>query len=186
MIERDGPSVTSCKLCPELVDSRSQIVNARGSQDANLILVGEAPGKHEDAQGTPFVGRSGEILDDTLRQLDVDPAMVRITNCVRCRPPENRDPHVDERDNCRGHLDYEIGQIDPAVLLTLGRVPAEVLLDEQITVTDRAGDVVGIPIAGTERTVVLGLHPAATLYNRSTRPAFEGALERAVDLANVR
>lgn len=186
MIERDGPAVTSCELCAELVDSRSQIVNARGHLDADLILVGEAPGKHEDAEGVPFVGRSGEILDDTLRQLDVDPAAVRITNCVRCRPPENRDPHVGERRNCRGHLDYEIGQVDPAVLLTLGRVPAEVLLDEQVAVTERAGDIIERPIAGAERAVVIGLHPAATLYNRSTRPAFEGALERALDLANLR
>lgn len=185
MIERDGIAVTECTLCSDLVDSRSQIVNGRGDPEADLVLVGEAPGRVEDVEGVPFVGRSGEILEDLLADLGVSSEAVRITNCVRCRPPDNRDPRVEHRRNCRGHLDYEIGQIDPTVLLTLGRVSATELLGESIAVTEQAGEIHEIDIAGERRQLVIGLHPAATLYDRSTRPTFEVALERAIELADL-
>lgn len=186
MIERDGPEVRNCTLCSDLVESRSQIVNGRGDGDARLVLIGEAPGQVEDDEGLPFVGRSGEILEDTLTKFGVEPHAVRITNCVRCRPPDNRDPRVGERRNCRGHLDVEIGAIDPAVVLTLGRVPAEELLDESIAVTKRAGDIIEIDIAGATRQLVIGLHPAATMYDRSMLSTFESAVETAIDLAEIR
>lgn len=181
----EGPSVTDCERCPALVECRSQIVNGRGAADADLVLVGEAPGRFEDEAGRPFVGRSGEVLDAAIVDLGVDPGVVRITNTVRCRPPDNRDPTVGERDNCRGHLEAEIAAVDPAVVLALGRVPAQALVGERLSVTDRAGEVVDRELGGRVRPLVIGLHPAATLYDGSKTGTFTGALEAAIELAGL-
>lgn len=180
-----SPRVTACTRCPALVESRSQIVNGQGHEDARLLLVGEAPGTVEDEAGVPFVGRSGGILNDALRERDLDRATVRITNCVRCRPPDNRNPHVEERRNCRSHLEREVRLVDPTVVLTLGRVPAEELLDRSVRVTAEAGTTETVDLGGAPRTLVIGLHPAATLYDRDKRGPFRAALDRAIDLADL-
>ena len=185
MTTYDGPDVRDCVACSDLVDGRTKIVNGRGAEDARLAIVGEAPGRFEDEAGRPFVGRSGEILEASLLEFGVDPAAVRITNCVRCRPPDNRDPRVGERSNCRGHLEREVASVDPAVVLTLGRVPAQELLGRPVAVTKEVNSVKTVDLGGKPRSVVVGLHPAATLYDRSTRPVFEEALDHAIELAGV-
>lgn len=179
----DDPAVRACTRCGDLVANRMQIVNGRGDREADLAIVGEAPGSQEDLEGEPFVGRSGAILEESLGDLGVDPSHVRITNLIRCRPPENRDPYVAERENCFPYLEYELRLVDPAVVIALGRIPAQALIDPSMLVTDRVGEVVPVHLGGRERQAVVGLHPAATLYDRSKQAAFEGALERAVDLA---
>jgi DNA polymerase len=185
MVERDGPDVTACERCPALVESRSRIVNGVGPDDAALLFVGEAPGANEDAEGEPFVGRSGTVLDDALRDAGLARADVRITNCVRCRPPENRDPHVEELDNCAGFLEREVEFVDPDLIVTLGKVPGERLLDRSVAVTKEAGSVVDARLGGESRRVLVCLHPAATLYDRSQREAFDAAIAKAADLAGV-
>lgn len=181
----DGLCVTECTRCPKLVDSRSQIVNGAGPEDADLLFVGEGPGANEDEQGEPFVGRSGTVLDDGLRTVGLDRTDVRITNCVRCRPPENRDPTKDELANCRGYLETEIERLDPDVIVTLGKVPSEHLLERSVAVTKEAGSLEEVRINGTPQRVLLCVHPAATLYDRSQEETFENALERAAELADV-
>jgi DNA polymerase len=181
----DGLCVTDCERCPALVESRSRIVNGVGPDEAALLFVGEAPGQHEDEQGEPFVGRSGDVLDDALAEAGVLREEVRITNCVRCRPPENRDPHTEELANCRSYLETEIGRVDPAVVVTLGKVPAEHLLDRSVAVTNEAGSVADARIAGESRRVLLSVHPAATLYDRSQQETFETAIREAVELAGL-
>ena len=185
MVERDGPDVTVCERCPALVESRSRIVNGVGPDDAALLFVGEAPGANEDAEGEPFVGRSGTVLDDALRDAGLARADVRITNCVRCRPPENRDPHVEELDNFAGFLEREVEVVDPDLLVTLGKVPGERLLDRSVAVTKEAGSVVDARLGEESRRVLVCLHPAATLYDRSQREAFDAAIAKAADLAGV-
>ncbi|WP_251341272.1 uracil-DNA glycosylase [Haloplanus halophilus] len=185
MVESDGPDVSACERCPALVESRSRIVNGVGPEDAALLFVGEAPGADEDAQGEPFVGRSGSVLDDALRDAGLARADVRITNCVRCRPPENRDPHVAELDNCAGFLEREIEFVDPDLIVTLGKVPGERLLDRDVAVTAESGSVVDARLGGASRRVLLCLHPAATLYDRSQRGAFEAAVAKAADLVGA-
>ena len=185
MVERDGPDVTACERCPALVESRSRIVNGVGPDDAALLFVGEAPGANEDDQGEPFVGRSGSVLDDALRDAGLARADVRITNCVRCRPPENRDPHVEELDNCAEFLEREIEYVDPDLIITLGKVPGERLLDRSVAVTKEAGSVVDARLGDESRRVLVCLHPAATLYDRSQREAFDDAIAKAADLAGV-
>jgi DNA polymerase len=176
-------AVTACERCPALVDSRSQIVNGVGPTDADLLFVGEAPGANEDEQGEPFVGRSGDVLDEGLRDVGLARQDVRITNCVRCRPPENRDPTTDERANCRGFLDSEILTVDPELVVTLGKVPAELLLDRSVAVTSEAGTIDELLVDGTAWQVLVCVHPAATLYDPSQQDAFDTALQTAVEYA---
>lgn len=179
----DGLEVTACERCPELVESRSRIVNGVGPEDADLVFVGEAPGEREDAEGEPFVGRSGAVLDEVLRENGLARRDVRITNCVRCRPPGNRDPTNEELANCRGYLDAEIEAIDPSVLVTLGKVPSQHLLGRDVAITGEAGSVEAVEIGGEVRDVLLCVHPAATLYDRSQRGTLERVLEKAATMA---
>lgn len=180
----DDLVVRECTRCPELVDSRSQIVNGVGPVDADLLFVGEAPGAQEDAEGEPFVGRSGDVLTDALRDRGLARRDVRITNCIRCKPPENRDPTVDELENCRGYLEREIDSVDPEVVVTLGKVPSEHLLGRSVAVTKEAGTLQDARIAGTPRRVLVCVHPAATLYDPSQRETLGNALDEAVALVS--
>lgn len=180
----DDLVVRECTRCPELVDSRSQIVNGVGPVDADLLFVGEAPGAQEDAEGEPFVGRSGDVLTDALRDRGLARRDVRITNCIRCKPPENRDPTADELENCRGYLEREIDSVDPEVVVTLGKVPSEHLLDRSVAVTKEAGTLQDARIAGTPRRVLVCVHPAATLYDPSQRETLADALDEAVALVS--
>ncbi|WP_290817834.1 uracil-DNA glycosylase family protein [Halovivax sp.] len=183
----DGLAVSDCPRCPALVESRSRIVNGVGPADADVLFVGEAPGATEDAEGEPFVGRSGAVLDEQLRAVGLDRESVRITNCVRCRPPENRDPTTEELGNCRGYLDAEIQRVDPDVIVTLGKVPGEHLLERSIAVTKETGTVEEIRVgeAETPRRVLICLHPAATLYDRSQESAFAETIREAAAIAGV-
>ncbi|SDF44792.1 uracil-DNA glycosylase [Halorientalis regularis] len=185
MGEMEDLEVVECTRCPGLAECRSRIVNGVGPADADLLFVGEGPGANEDDQGEPFVGRSGTVLDDALRTAGLARADVRITNCVRCRPPDNRDPRREELANCREYLDREIDAVDPTVIVTLGKVPSEHLLDRDVAVTGEAGDTFDCPIAGETRTVMVSVHPAATLYDRSQETTFEGTIQRAADLTGA-
>ncbi|WP_458208216.1 uracil-DNA glycosylase [Haladaptatus sp. NG-SE-30] len=181
----EGLDVTDCTRCPALVDCRSQIVNGVGPEDADILFVGEAPGAREDEQGEPFVGRSGSVLDDGLRDRGLSRADVRITNCVRCRPPENRDPTKEELGNCREYLEREIELVNPEVIVTLGKVPSEHLLDRDVAVTKEAGTVANADLGGEVRDLLICVHPAATLYDRSQESTFESTLEKAATLAGA-
>jgi uracil-DNA glycosylase len=185
MGEMENLCVTDCTRCPKLVESRSQIVNGTGPEDADVLFVGEGPGAQEDEQGEPFVGRSGSVLDEQLRAVGLDRETVRITNCVRCRPPENRDPTKEELGNCREYLDQEIDRLDPDVIVTLGKVPSEHLLGRSVAVTKQAGSVEEVRIEGALRRLLVCLHPAATLYDRSQADTFNETIQLAAELAGV-
>ncbi|MFC7018650.1 MULTISPECIES: uracil-DNA glycosylase [Haloarcula] len=184
MTRMDGLDVVDCERCAALCESRSRIVNGVGPADADLLFVGEAPGANEDEQGEPFVGRSGDVLDETLRDVGLDRGDVRITNCVRCRPPDNRDPHTDELANCREYLETEIDRVDPEVVVTLGKVPAQHLLDRDVAVTGEAGTVHDVAIAGSPRRVLVCVHPAATLYDPGQKDTFADTLAKAADFTD--
>jgi uracil-DNA glycosylase family 4 len=182
----NGLDVTACEQCPALVESRSRIVNGVGPADAEVLLVGEAPGAQEDEGGEPFVGRSGDVLDEALRDHGLAREDVRITNCVRCRPPDNRDPTTEELANCRGYLEAEIDRVDPAVIVTLGKVPGEHLLERDVAVTGEAGSMVDHEIAGETRRVLICVHPAATLYDPGQQETFERTIAKATDFVDDR
>jgi len=122
----DPPVPTDCTKCDELCGNRTQIVNGDGPVDASILIVGEAPGANEDARGKPFVGQSGDVLTDALLRNGINRRDVRITNTVRCKPPDNRDPTVEERENCFPYLLDEIAAVDPVVIVPVGKIPIEV------------------------------------------------------------
>ena len=179
----DGLEISQCEQCPALVESRSQIVNGVGPTDPDLVFVGEGPGETEDQRGEPFVGRSGDVLNEALQAVELGREDVRITNCVRCRPPDNRDPSAGELSNCSGYLETELDRLDPTIIITLGKVPSEHLLDRSVKITAESGTVVDARIAGMSRRVLLSMHPAATLYDRSQRDGFFETIARASELS---
>ncbi|MEF8830791.1 MAG: uracil-DNA glycosylase [Halobacteriales archaeon] len=185
MDHMDDLTVAGCERCPELVALRSQIVDGSGPEDADVLFVGEAPGAREDREGEPFVGRSGDVLDETLLAHGLDRETVRITNCVRCRPPDNRDPTATELDSCRGYLEREIDVVDPEVIVTLGKVPGEHLLGRSVAVTKEAGSIETVEITGERRRVLVSVHPAATLYDPGQEETFEETIAEAAALVDA-
>lgn len=124
--------VTACTAC-ELHKSRTQTVFGVGNRQADLILIGEAPGADEDIQGEPFVGRAGQLLNAMIYSIGLKREDLYIINIVKCRPPGNRNPHIDEMACCKGFLQRQIALIKPKLIVALGRVAAHHLL-----VTDTA------------------------------------------------
>jgi DNA polymerase len=149
-----------CVKCKLSGLGRTQVVFGMGDPNAALMFVGEGPGAEEDRQGLPFVGRSGKLLDRLLfEELGVTRDRVYIANVVKCRPPNNRDPEVDEIDTCRPWLDQQIELIDPRVIVTLGKFAAQLLLATKEGITRLRGRV----YAFGERVLVPTLHPAYVL-----------------------
>ncbi|WP_415487050.1 uracil-DNA glycosylase [Candidatus Hikarchaeum yamanae] len=186
MEDMRGSKVISCERCPALVSSRTMIVNGDGKMNAEILFVGEGPGREEDISGKPFVGRSGLVLDRSLQENGISRGDVRITNCVRCRPPENRNPSKKELSNCKNHLYTEIALVDPKLIVALGRVPSEHLLQREVLVTKEAGEVELANIEGVDRSILICIHPAATLYNPNQKVIFESAISKAVELVGLK
>jgi uracil-DNA glycosylase family 4 len=152
--------VSSCERCG-LSQQRTQTVFGVGDQQADWMLIGEAPGAEEDQQGEPFVGRAGQLLNRMLTAIGLQRQQVYIANIVKCRPPDNRDPHVDEIRACSAYLKRQIELVRPRVILVLGRVAAHNLLG-----TDEAlGRLRGAPhiYEDTGIPVIVTYHPAYLL-----------------------
>lgn len=121
-------AVSSCTAC-ELHTSRTQTVFGVGNKSADLLIIGEAPGRDEDLQGEPFVGRAGQLLNAMLAAIGFQRDQVYIANILKCRPPNNRDPKPDETAACNSWLQQQIELIQPEVILALGRIAAHQLLN---------------------------------------------------------
>ena len=109
-----------CTACPELAETRTTVVVGDFPPGARLMLVGEAPGAHEDRTGRPFVGKAGQLLDDLLAEAGIDRTATAVANVVKCRPPGNRPPRPAETRRCQGWLDRQVELVDPALVVTLG------------------------------------------------------------------
>lgn len=125
--------VASCQKCPELVKSRTQTVFGEGNPDADLMFIAEAPGFTEDQRGVPFVGDSGELLDNILKACQIDRKSVYIANVVKCRPPGNRNPTEEECGNCRDFLDRQIEVVKPKIIMLLGSVASKNVLNGYVS-----------------------------------------------------
>ncbi len=121
-------AVSQCTRC-RLHESRSQTVFGVGSEDADWMIIGEAPGAEEDRRGEPFVGRAGKLLDEMLRAVGENRETAFIANILKCRPPNNRDPKPEESNECRGYLERQIELVQPRIILAVGRIAAQLLLD---------------------------------------------------------
>lgn len=154
---------SACTRC-RLAETRTQVVVGSGSLSAELMLVGEAPGFHEDRQGVPFAGAAGELLDRLLREIGLARADVFIVNALKCRPPGTRDPEPDEIELCRPWLEEQIELIRPRVIATLGNVATTLLTGGTAGVT-RVHGVEHRARVGAVEVAVLPLYdPAAALY----------------------
>ncbi|MBN1247733.1 MAG: uracil-DNA glycosylase [Anaerolineae bacterium] len=168
--------IRKCTLCPLHV-GRTKAVPGAGPVDALIMFVGEAPGFHEDQQGLPFVGAAGRFLDELLEKAGIDRKRVFITNVIKCRPPANRDPQIDEVEACKPYLDQQIEVIKPQVIVTLGRHSmARAFPDEKVSVVH------GQPRKVGEHTYFPMYHPAAALHQPSLRPVVEADFERLKEL----
>jgi DNA polymerase len=146
-----------------------RFVPAVGSLDAAVMLIGEAPGANEVAEGEPFVGRAGKRLDDILDEIGVNRDALYITNLVKIRPPNNRDPHRDEIDAWKPVLEAEIERVDPETILTLGNFATKELTGTSDGITQTRGRTFRL----NDHKIVPTYHPAATLYDNSKRPALK-------------
>jgi uracil-DNA glycosylase len=134
-------SAHDCTACP-LAEGRTNVVFGVGDPEADLMFVGEAPGKDEDLQGEPFVGRSGKLLDRLVHEeMGLTRDRFYIANTLKCRPPGNRDPKPDEIATCRPFLEQQIDLIDPTVIVTLGNFATKLLLDTTEGITKVRGRV---------------------------------------------
>lgn len=159
-------AIHACTAC-ELADNCTQKVPGVGDRQADLLIIGEGPGHEEDIRGEPFVGRSGKLLDRMLAAIGIEREQVYITNIVKCRPPNNRDPKQDEAQHCRAYLEAQIKQIAPRVILSVGRVSAHNLLGTSQPVGKLIKQMHKLP--GTDIPVKVTYHPAYLLRNPSAK-----------------
>ena len=151
-------AVAACTAC-ELCESRTQTVFGVGDPDADWMIIGEAPGAEEDRRGEPFVGRAGKLLDEMLRAVGQGRDRAFIANILKCRPPNNRDPKPQESAACRAYLERQIALVRPRIILAVGRIAAQLLLDTDAPVGRMRGTVHRLG----ETPLVVTYHPAYLL-----------------------
>jgi len=159
-IQKIKQQVTQCTKC-ELSKTRNNSVPGKGNYKADVIFVGEAPGKNEDMKGEPFIGIAGKRLSMALESAGITRDQVYITNIVKCRPPKNRIPTTTERDTCQNYLKKEIEIIKPKIICVLGNTAFNSLLDGKEIIKFR-----GKIVRKNNQLYFLTVHPAATIYNQ--------------------
>jgi len=158
--------VSDCAACPELVANRSQTVFGVGNPQAEWMVIGEAPGADEDQQGEPFVGKAGQLLNAMLNALGLQRQQVYIANVLKCRPPNNRDPKPEEAAACAAFLQRQIALVRPKVILVVGRIAAQNLLQVETPIGKLRGRVHRY---GGRIPLVVTYHPAYLLRSPSEK-----------------
>lgn len=162
--ERLIRKILSCQACP-LFKGRTQAVPGEGNRQARLLFVGEAPGRDEDLQGRPFVGRAGQLLTRIIQAMGFSREEVYIANVIKCRPPENRTPRPDEVKACSAYLLRQIELIRPRVIVALGKVATDFLLQSPKSMSElrgNFGEFQGIPVMPT-------FHPSYLVRNEGNK-----------------
>lgn len=173
LLDRVKQDILDKNICPELAATATQLVMGDGNVDADIVFIGEAPGKNEDLQGLPFVGAAGKFLDEMLASVGLKRKDIFITNIVKYRPPENRDPTPEEKQAFWPFLARQLEIIQPNVIVTLGRHSMEFFLPDA-KISQIHGQSKRLPVKmhdGTQTSwIILPLyHPAAALYNGGMR-----------------
>ena len=179
----------NCTRCP-LHEKRTKVVIGRGNRDADIMLIGEGPGFHEDQQGLPFVGPAGQLLDKMLGAIELSEDNAYIANIVKCRPPGNRDPKPEEQEKCMDFLRYQLTLVRPKIIIALGRIAAGAIVSaganpfgEEFRITKHRGiwfERKGIQIMST-------YHPSALLRDETKkRPAWEDFKSIKVKLEQIK
>ena len=157
-------TILKCRLCT-LADTRQHAVPGEGNIKTEIMFVGEAPGRDEDAQGRPFVGRAGQLLTKIINAMKFQRNEVYITNIIKCRPPKNRNPHKEEMESCKDYLLRQIELIRPKVIVTLGRVAASFFIETDLGMTALRGEFYefqGVKVMPT-------FHPSYLIRNEGNR-----------------
>lgn len=163
----------ACSLCKE----RTQVVPGEGSEQPEILFIGEGPGFREDKQGRPFIGAAGQLLDEMIGLIGLKRPQVFITNVVKCRPPSNRDPLPEEIAACKPWLDQQMELLKPKLIVTLGRHAMGIFLQgESIT------KIHGMPKRTGKHMVMPMYHPAAALYQQSLKKTLEADFLKIPDL----
>ncbi len=152
--------VAACTRCP-LHKTRSQTVFSRGNPNAKLMIVGEAPGFYEDKQGLPFVGKAGSLLNQMLHSIHLNEEDVYIANVLKCRPPDNRDPKIEEITHCSSYLVQQITAVNPQLILAVGRFAGQFLANKLLPLNRLRGNF----YLYNETPFVVSYHPAYLLRN---------------------
>ena len=154
-----------CRACG-LCESRTHVVFGVGDPNAEVLFVGEAPGEREDALGEPFVGRAGQLLDDMLAMIGLDRSRIYITNSIKCRPPQNRDPLNTEKEACAPYLQKQLQLMDPKIIVCLGRISAMEMIKPDFKITQEHGQF----FEKNGRLMTAIYHPAALLRDSDKKP----------------
>lgn len=155
VLQTEVAGCTACGLCT----TRTQTVFGVGDKQADWLIIGEAPGQSEDEQGEPFVGKAGLLLTEMLRAIGLSRDQVFITNILKCRPPNNRDPHANEVASCNAFLQRQLQLVQPKIILAVGRIAAQTLLNTDAPLGKLRGKV----HAFNHTPVVVVYHPAYLL-----------------------
>ena len=172
-VAAEAEGCVKCGLAAE----RNSVVFGMGHPKAALMFVGEGPGAEEDAQGLPFVGRSGKLLDQLLKEeMGLERESVYITNVVKCRPPGNRDPKPEEIAECSPYLQQQLAHIRPRVIVTLGNPATKTMLQTATGITKLRGTSHDFSYPGGSATLVPTFHPSAVLRNQMNMPLIRADL----------
>ncbi len=172
----------NCNACPLGSLGRKKVVFGRGNPDAKLMLIGEGPGRDEDLQGIPFVGRSGKLLTTVLASLGIEESEVYITNIVKCRPPKNRTPSPEESNTCmKTLLEKQLSIVQPLAICTLGTCATKTLLKSSLEISKLRGTIqsyLSIPVIPT-------YHPAYILRTPKKLPVLADDLKLAIKESKI-
>ena len=156
-----------CKKC-ELSKGRTNTVPGEGPENAEIMMIGEAPGFHEDREGRPFVGAAGKFLDELLGNIQLKRNQIYICNVLKCRPPQNRDPFPDEMEACKAYLDKQIELIKPKVIITISRFAMVRWFPDQ-----KISSIHGQPKKVGDMVILPMYHPAAALHQPSLKAVLQ-------------
>lgn len=165
LLDQIKADIIKQNICPDLAQEATQLVFGDGSPSADIVFIGEAPGKNEDEQGLPFVGAAGKFLDEMLAMIGLKRQDVYITNIVKYRPPNNRDPYPDEKAAFLPFLRSQLEVIKPKLIVPLGRHSMGVLLPPELRISECHGR----PKRYKGQVYLPLFHPAAALYNGGMR-----------------
>ena len=183
-LEQIRADIIANNICLDLAKTATNLVMGDGNVDADIVFIGEAPGKNEDEQGVPFVGAAGKFLDAMLETINLKRADIYITNIVKYRPPSNRDPLPEEKSAFWPYLVRQLDVINPKIVVTLGRHSMEYFLPEQ-----KISLIHGQPKRvqfGERKLVIMPLyHPAAALYNGGMRQTLNDDFMKLPKLINI-
>lgn len=154
----------NCQRC-DLSNTRTNVVFGGGNPEADIMFVGEGPGFHEDRLGEPFVGKSGQLFDKMLRAIELKRDDVYITNIIKCRPPNNRNPSKEESDTCIEYLRWQVALIKPKLIVCLGAVASKNMISKDFKITQQRGSW----FQRGDYSMIGTYHPAALLRDPSKK-----------------